>query len=80
MGLEELDMMSPKVREKYLEIIRAIPPGRKIEITVAFCDTVREFVMDVIRSENPDASEEFILAEFRKRILPEELRRKVYGA
>jgi len=79
MGIEELDRMTPKAREKYLEIIRAIPCGKKIEITVGFCDTVREFVMDVIRSENPAASEDFILLEFRKRILPEDLRLKVYG-
>jgi len=80
MGIEELDRMSPKSREKYLEIIRAIPPGRRIEIAVDFCDTVRQLVMDVIRSENPSASEDFILAEFRKRILPADLIRKVYGA
>jgi|GEM_PF-3309956 len=80
MGIEELDRMSPKVREKYLEIIQAIPPGRRIEIAVDFCDTVRQLVMDVIRSENPSASEDFILAEFRKRILPEDIRRRVYGS
>jgi hypothetical protein len=79
MGVEEIDRMRPEVREKYLEMVRSIPPGKKIEITVAFCDTVREFVMDVIRSENPGASQDFIQAEFRKRILPDDLRRKVYG-
>jgi hypothetical protein len=80
MGLEELDRMRPEAREKYLDIIRAIPPGKKIEITVGFCDTVREFVLDVIRSEHPGAREDLILAEFRRRILPEHLRRRVYGA
>lgn len=80
MGIEELDRMSEKTREKYLEIVRAIPAGKKIEITVGFCDTMREFILDVIRSEHPDAREEFILAEFRRRMLPEDLRRKVYGA
>ena len=80
MGIEELDRMSPKAREKYLEIIRAIPPGRRIEIAVEFSDAMRQMVMDVIRSENPDATEDFILREFRKRMLPDDLRRKVYGS
>ena len=80
MGIDELDRMSAKTREKYMEIVRSIPEGKKIEIAVSFSDSVREFVMDMIRSEHPDASEEVILSEFRKRILPEDLRRKVYGA
>lgn len=79
MGIEELDRMRPEAREKYLEMIRAISPGKKIEIAVAFSDSVREFVMDVIRSEHPGASDEFLASEFKKRVLPDDLRRKVYG-
>ena len=79
MGWEELDIMPPKAREKYIETVRSIPAGKKIEIAVSFCDSVREFIIGVIRSEHPDAPEELILSEFRKRILPEDLRRRVYG-
>ncbi|MHB9037613.1 MAG: hypothetical protein ACYC64_13175 [Armatimonadota bacterium] len=79
MGFEELDRMSPKTREKYLEIIRAISPGRKIEITVDFCDSVRQMVLDVIRSENPEASETEVRRMFARRVLPPEICDKVYG-
>lgn len=79
MGLEELDRMSPKVREQYLEILRNIPIGRKLEITSSFCDAMREMVIASIRAENPDASEVEILREFSKRVLPEGIRKKAYG-
>jgi len=76
MGWEEIERMPPKVREKYLDMLRSIPPGRKIEIAAEFCDAVREFVMGVIRSDHPNASEDEIRREFSKRVLPEEARRR----
>jgi len=79
MGLEELDRMPERVRDKYLEILRAIPPGRKIEITVEFCDATREFALGVIRSQHPDATEDEIKREFSRRVLPEDIRKRVYG-
>lgn len=79
MGLEELDRMSPKIREKYLEMMRAASPGRKIELAVDFTDSMREFVLEIIRSEHPQADEDFIRREFSKRILSDDMRRKVYG-
>lgn len=79
MGLEELDRMSPEAREKYLEILRSIPIGRKLEITASFCDAMREMVISAIRSENPDASEMDILKELSMRVLPEDIRKKAYG-
>ena len=80
MGLEELDRMPKRVRDKYLEILRAIPPGRKIEITVDFCDATRELVLGVIRSQHPDATEDEIRREFSRHVLPEDIRKRVYGS
>ena len=80
MGLEELDRMPERVRAKYLEILRAIPPGRKIEITLDFCDSMRELVLGIVRSENPEASEDEIRKEFFKRVLPEDTYTKVFGS
>ncbi|OFX15147.1 MAG: hypothetical protein A2Z18_07295 [Armatimonadetes bacterium RBG_16_58_9] len=79
MGLEELDRMTPKMREKYLEMLRAIPPGRKIELALDFTDSMRDFVIEMIRSENPEADEDFIRREFSKRVMSDDMRRKVYG-
>ena len=79
MGIEELDKMSPKVREKYLEIIRAIPPGRKMEITLEFCDSMRKLVAENIRFRNPKITNSELHQEIIKRMLPEDIRKKVYG-
>ena len=34
MGYEELDRMTPEAREKYLEIIRSMPPEKKLRIAI----------------------------------------------
>jgi hypothetical protein len=77
MGLEELDRMPPRVRQKYLEIIRAIPPGRKIEIAAELGDAMRALVLDSIRDERPGASEEEIRHEFLRRTVPADLYEKI---
>lgn len=79
MGIEELDRMNPKVRRKYLEMLRSVGPGRKIELAADFADSMREFVLEVIRSRNPGASEEFIRREFAKRVLSEDDRKRFLG-
>ncbi len=79
MGLEELDRMPPRVREKYLEIIRAIPPGRKIEIACELSDLARGFMSSGIRTASPGLSDEDVRREIIRRSLPEDVRRKVYG-
>ncbi len=79
MGLEEIDRMPPKVREKYLEILRAIPIGRRIEITAEFCDATRELMVAGIRLANPDISDDALRKEVIRRTLPEDLRKRVYG-
>lgn len=79
MGLEEMHRMQPEMREKYLEIVRAIPLGRKLELTAEFCDTTREWAMAGIRAQHPDFSEEDVRREYIRRNLSPALRRKAYG-
>lgn len=79
MGIEELDRMHPRVREKYLEILRSIPIGRRLEITSEFCDSIRELVADGIRHQHPDWTEADVRREILRRALPEDLRKRVYG-
>jgi hypothetical protein len=40
MGYEELDRMTPEAREKYLEIIRSIPPGKKLRIAIENAEAI----------------------------------------
>ena len=79
MGLEELERMSPEMRRKYLEIVNAIPPGRKLEIIVEWCDAMREMMAAGIHADNPGISEEDVRKEIIKRTLPPDLVKKVYG-
>lgn len=79
MGLEELDRMSPEMRKKYIEIVNAIPPERKLEIIMEWCDAMREMMAAGIRANNPGISEEDVRKEIIKRTLPPDLVKKVYG-
>jgi hypothetical protein len=79
MSWEEIERMPPHVRRKYLEIIRAIPPGRKLEIAAGFSASVKRIVRSAIRAKHPEATEEDIRKEYSCRVLPAEIRRKVYG-
>lgn len=79
MGIEELDRMPKRTREKYIEIIRGMSSGKKLEITLDFCDGVRELVADNIRHFNPGISDSELRDEMVRRTLPEKIRKRVYG-
>ena len=79
MGFEELDRMKPEAREKYIEVIRNIPPGKKLRIAIEHNDSVREFVKAGIRAENPGISEEDVRREIIRRTLPPDIVKRVYG-
>ena len=74
----EWDRMPKKVRERYIEILRSIPLGRRLEITAEHCDVVREMMAAGIRAQRPGISEEEVWREIIKRTVPEDLRRKAY--
>jgi hypothetical protein len=79
MSIEELDRMPKRVRERYLEMVRRIPPGRKFRQAFEYTDLIRGIMVAGIRAQHPDISDDGIREEMRKRILPPDLRRKAYG-
>jgi len=79
MGIEDLDRMRPEAREKYLEMTRAIPLGRKLELTAELCDRTRDWALAGIRSQHPELSEDHVRMEYIRRNLPAEIRTRVYG-
>ena len=79
MGDPEWDRMSPKMRQKYIEVLRAIPLGRRLEITAELCDFVRDTMAAGIRERNPGISEEDVRREIIRRTVPENLRKRAYG-
>lgn len=79
MGIEELDRMSPRMREKYLEAVRGIPPSRKLKQVFEYSDLIRGLTIAGIRAERPGITDEELLDELRIRVLPRELRERAYG-
>ncbi len=79
MDITEWRRMTPEMREKYLEIVRSIPPGKRARIAMEWSDAVREMMAAGIRSQHPGISEEDVRKEVIKRILPPDLVKKVYG-
>jgi len=79
MGYEELDRMTPEAREKYLEIIRSIPPGKKLKLAIEHNETARAFAEAGIRARNPGICEDEVRKEIIRRTLPPDIVRKVYG-
>ena len=75
----ELRKMPPRVREKYLQILRDMPPAKKLRIAIEHNDCVRAFVRAGIRAENPGISEEEVRREIIRRTLPPDIVKKVYG-
>jgi len=77
--VEKLKSKSPRTQERYLRIIRAIPPGRKMELALELADRIRAKFFKDMQLSNPEMSHEDIRREWIKLRLPEDLRLKVYG-
>ncbi len=75
----EWDMMTKKAREKYVQVLRSVPLGKRFEITAELCDLQRQTMAAGIRRRHPEFSEEEVRRELIKMIVPEELRKKAYG-
>lgn len=76
---EKVLSASPRVQERYLNLIRAIPPGRKIEMAVKAGDLARQREIAEIRASNPEWSDKEARREYIRRWIPEDLRKKAYG-
>lgn len=75
----EWDRMSPKVREKYLQILRDMPPGKKLRMIAEHNDAAREFMKAGMRARNPGIREEDVRKELIRLTLPPDIVKKVYG-
>jgi hypothetical protein len=75
----EWQKMAPVVREKYLEIIRAMPLSKRFEIALDHSDYIRELMKTGIRMRNPGISEEDVRRELIRMTLPPDIVKNVYG-
>jgi len=75
----EWQRMAPVVREKYLEILRAMPLSKRLQIAVEHSQYIRDLMRSGIRSRNPGISEEGVRKEMARLTLPPDLVKKVYG-
>ena len=73
MRLEEIDRMPPKVREKYLQLLRSVPLSRKLEQVLELCDLAQGFMITGIQMSHPEWGAEQIRAEVIRRRLPPDL-------
>lgn len=75
----EWERMSPESREKYIEVIRSIPPEKKLRIALEYCDLIRGIMAAGIRHRHPGISDEDVRKEIIRRTLPSDIVRQVYG-
>ena len=75
----EWEKTAPAVRDKYLEILRAMPPGKRLRIALEHSDFIRGLMMAGIRMRNPGISEEDVRKHLIRLTLPPEIVKKVYG-
>ncbi len=70
---------TPGAEKTQLEIIRRMPPWKKLALVDDFNETVRAFAISGLRQRHPDASADQIRRKLADLILGEELANKVYG-
>lgn len=75
----ELNKMTPKVREKYLETMRDMPPGKIMKLALDLNEFRRDLIRTRIRAQNPGIGEEDLRKELICSILPADIVKKVYG-
>ena len=70
----------PAAEEKQLEIIRQMPPWRKIELVFEMNDTVSELAKVGIRYRYPGINENELRRRYADLVLGKDLAQKVYGS
>ena len=69
----------PKMEQMQIEIIRRMPPWKKLAIVDDLNETVKAFALSGIKQSHPDASREQIQRLLAERMLGAELANKVYS-
>ncbi|MBI4585031.1 MAG: hypothetical protein HY717_13545 [Planctomycetes bacterium] len=70
---------SPQAEAVLIELARALPPWRKLEIALGMTAAVRQAALAGIRSRHPQASEEEARKRLAALLLPRELAIAAYG-
>ena len=70
----------PAAEKIQLEIIRQMPPWRKIELVFEMSDTVSELAIVGIRHRYPGINEDVLHRRYADLVLEEDLAQKVYGS
>ncbi len=69
----------PSAEKIQLEIIRRMPPWKKLALVDDLNETVKAFAVSGLKQRYPDASPEQIRRKLANLILGEEVANKVYG-
>jgi hypothetical protein len=70
---------SPDSFRRYVEILRAMPPHRRLAQAVALTKAVRELAAAGIRQRHPRASSDEIRARLAARLYGREVAERLYG-
>ena len=73
------DDTNPGAEKIQIEIIRRMPPWKKLAVVDDLNETVKAFAVSGLTQRHPDASPEQIRRKLADLILGEELANKVYG-
>jgi hypothetical protein len=68
----------PKMEAKQIELIRSMPPWKKISIVDGLNETVKTLAISGIKQRHPDANPKQIQRMLAELMLGAELARKVY--
>jgi hypothetical protein len=69
----------PKMEALQIELIRRMPPWKKIAIVDSLNETVKTLALEGVRQRHPEATPEQIRRILAENMLGAELARKVYG-
>lgn len=70
---------NPKITKKLIEMLRDVPPARKLEMVGEMNLTVKTLMMAGLKSRYPSDSPEILKRRLADLILGPETARKVYG-
>jgi hypothetical protein len=71
---------SPQADARYHELLRRMPPERRLEAAMRLSQAVRELAIAGIRQRHPDADEEEVRVRLAVRMYGRQQVRRLFGA
>lgn len=71
---------SPAANARYHELLRAMPPERRLEVAMGLTQTVRELALAGIRQRNPQADEHELQVRLTARLYGRATAVRLFGA